>query len=155
MAQDLQQRLRSWSVPATCTRPFLHDALQSAAVSTQHKHIAASRDQDCIQACSWLCSLQHSLGANMLSAQPDDVVSLCVSCAGGGGRSGPPAAQRRRDTLPDDITELTELKKHEKVRSILLSIGLLLEPTCLGYIILQHCWACAQQLEVLQGRNQR
>jgi hypothetical protein len=38
---------------------------------------------------------------------------LCFT--GGGGRSGPPHPQRRRDTLPDDITELTELKKHEKV----------------------------------------
>jgi len=43
--------------------------------------------------------------------------------AGGGGRggsSGPPPTQRRRDTLPDDIAQLTELKKHEKVRDITL-----------------------------------
>jgi hypothetical protein len=43
---------------------------------------------------------------------------VCLACAGGGGRSGPPPAQRRRDTLPDDIAELTELKKHEKVCSM-------------------------------------
>eukprot|EP00879_Flechtneria_rotunda_P031099 GHRR01033944.1.p1 GENE.GHRR01033944.1~~GHRR01033944.1.p1 ORF type:complete len:378 (+),score=104.44 GHRR01033944.1:542-1675(+) len=33
---------------------------------------------------------------------------------GRGRQSGPPPAQRRRDTLPDDVVQLTELKKHER-----------------------------------------
>lgn len=37
------------------------------------------------------------------------------SMAGGGGRSGPPPLQRQRDALPDDVSQLTELKKHTKV----------------------------------------
>jgi hypothetical protein len=47
-------------------------------------------------------------------SQALSAVLCCAALAGGRGR-GPPPQQRRRDSLPEDVTLVTELKRHEKV----------------------------------------
>lgn len=95
--------------PATCSRvccsQHTSKSLCSRLNATAFRLVAA---------CA-VCSSVRRRACCLFVLLPERLFLRCVWRAGGGGRSGPPPAQRRRDTLPDDITELTELKKHEKV----------------------------------------
>lgn len=70
-----------------------------------------SRSTDEWQRAAATCSWKQLTGIDRVAC------TARVVCAGSGGRGrGPPAPQRRRDSLPDDVSLVTELKKrHERV----------------------------------------
>jgi hypothetical protein len=90
----------------------------SLCYTTQGNH---SNSNSCTPSADGACTFPAWCSAVHIRDEPPnpDCTSVCHNCVfaalpGGRGR-GPPPQQRRRDSLPDDVTLVTELKRHEKV----------------------------------------
>lgn len=80
---------------------------------------------------------------------------LCCAALPGGRGRGPPPQQRRRDSLPEDVSLVTELKRHEKVRFAAAAVAVIAAAMCLAAISKTTCDAChhcGSSLVIGQGR---